>query len=342
MSHLHHRIDFRPADLPLAPAGRDLRGFNAGGARIEPASRTSVLFAYSLGKAQRILAGVDRAIGPVFVHGAVAKLHPALCRRRRESACDRNQSASGRRRRLAGCTGFGRGHAMVWRKFARHLQGVRLRLDAVARRPPATSARSRLRPLRPCRLATDSIASIRATGAERCAATHGATGPMVRWLRENGWQADALARRALPVKRWKGLTKSNCSTNEALYAAFHRDWTKRTGPVRKSRRWRPIFAKPTPPMPRGRCIFFAAAKLPRAITSSVLRALATEEAGLPAWLFEECYEAVGDLAETVALLLPNSPPRLTLPLHDSDPRTPAPHGRRDRDHPPGIAPAHMA
>ena len=28
------------------------------------------------------------------------------------------------------------------------------------------------------------------------------------------------------------------------------------------------------------------------------------EAGLPAWMFEECYQAVGDLAETVALVLP--------------------------------------
>jgi DNA ligase-1 len=29
-----------------------------------------------------------------------------------------------------------------------------------------------------------------------------------------------------------------------------------------------------------------------------------EVAELPAWLFEECYHTVGDLAETIALLLP--------------------------------------
>ena len=28
--------------------------------------------------------------------------------------------------------------------------------------------------------------------------------------------------------------------------------------------------------------------------------------GLPAWLFEECYHTVGDLAETIALLLPET------------------------------------
>lgn len=34
---------------------------------------------------------------------------------------------------------------------------------------------------------------------------------------------------------------------------------------------------------------------------------ATEAAGLPDWMFEECYDAVGDLAETIALLLPAAP-----------------------------------
>ena len=38
--------------------------------------RTSILFAYALGKAQRVLCGLDPAIGPIGVHGAVAKLNP--------------------------------------------------------------------------------------------------------------------------------------------------------------------------------------------------------------------------------------------------------------------------
>ena len=36
--------------------------------------RASLLFAYSLGKAQRVLAGVDPSIGPIYTHGAVEKL----------------------------------------------------------------------------------------------------------------------------------------------------------------------------------------------------------------------------------------------------------------------------
>ena len=37
-------------------------------------NRTSVIFAYALGKAQRVLAGLDDAQGPVLLHGAVSRL----------------------------------------------------------------------------------------------------------------------------------------------------------------------------------------------------------------------------------------------------------------------------
>ena len=39
------------------------------------AGRTSILFAYALGKAQRILAGLDHTIGPILTHGAVEKVN---------------------------------------------------------------------------------------------------------------------------------------------------------------------------------------------------------------------------------------------------------------------------
>jgi putative mRNA 3-end processing factor len=37
--------------------------------------RASLLLAYSLGKAQRLLAGIDSAIGPIFTHGAVEAMN---------------------------------------------------------------------------------------------------------------------------------------------------------------------------------------------------------------------------------------------------------------------------
>src|SRR6056297_2334343 len=42
----------------------------------------------------------------------------------------------------------------------------------------------------------------------------------------------------------------------------------------------------------------------RAITTTRLREWAAERAGIPLWLFEESYPVVGDLAETIALVLP--------------------------------------
>jgi len=42
----------------------------------------------------------------------------------------------------------------------------------------------------------------------------------------------------------------------------------------------------------------------RAVTTTRLREWAAERAGIPLWLFEEAYPIVGDLAETIALILP--------------------------------------
>lgn len=53
------------------------------------------------------------------------------------------------------------------------------------------------------------------------------------------------------------------------------------------------------------CIALFSGRRPkRVITTTALRAWAAERAGLPLWLFEECYPVVGDLAETISLFLP--------------------------------------
>ena len=58
--------------------------------------------------------------------------------------------------------------------------------------------------------------------------------------------------------------------------------------------------------------YFLAGGRPRqAVPSRLLRECAIEASGLPPWLFEECYQAVGDFAETVAHVLPP-------PAHESD------------------------
>ncbi len=52
--------------------------------------------------------------------------------------------------------------------------------------------------------------------------------------------------------------------------------------------------------------FLRGGKLRAPFPSRLLRAWAGELGGVPAWLFDECYESVGDLAETAALMLPAS------------------------------------
>jgi len=51
--------------------------------------------------------------------------------------------------------------------------------------------------------------------------------------------------------------------------------------------------------------FLAGGKIKRLLPTAHLRAYAQRQTGLPVWLFEECYQTVGDLAETIALLLPS-------------------------------------
>ena len=55
-------------------------------------------------------------------------------------------------------------------------------------------------------------------------------------------------------------------------------------------------------------VYFLAGGKPRQVVpTGVLRALACLRAGIDEWLFEECYQAVGDLAETIAHVLPPAP-----------------------------------
>ncbi|MFM8378716.1 MAG: ATP-dependent DNA ligase, partial [Planctomycetia bacterium] len=49
-------------------------------------------------------------------------------------------------------------------------------------------------------------------------------------------------------------------------------------------------------------------KQSRAVSTTLLREWAAEAAGIPLWLLEECYAQVGDLAETLALVLPPAAP----------------------------------
>ncbi len=63
-------------------------------------------------------------------------------------------------------------------------------------------------------------------------------------------------------------------------------------------------------------VYFLTGNRPRqAVPARKLHEIAAEAAGLPMWLFTESYEAVGDIAETIALILPPPQAASDLPLH---------------------------
>jgi len=95
-----------------------------------------------------------------------------------------------------------------------------------------------------------------------------------------------------------------------LYAAL--DETTKTGEkVEALTR----YFEDAPPADAAWAVYFLIGRKPRQVVpSKKLREWAAREAGVPDWLFQESYDAVGDVAETVALLLPPSERSTDLPL----------------------------
>ncbi|MFY7878400.1 MAG: ATP-dependent DNA ligase, partial [Pirellula sp.] len=50
--------------------------------------------------------------------------------------------------------------------------------------------------------------------------------------------------------------------------------------------------------------FLCGYKIRQLVPTKLLRVWAAEEAKIPLWLFEESYHSVGDLAETITLIVP--------------------------------------
>ena len=183
--------------LPLyrwRPQAEVLGEVNAWWAANAQAGRASLLLAYSFGKAQRLLAGVDATLGPVFVHGAVEPLNEAYraagvalpATTRVEAATDKAQL----QRALVVAPPAVLGSAWA-RKLGEHsdafasgwmqLRGARRRqgvdrgfvLSDHADWPGLQRA-------------------IAATGASRVIVTHGYEAVMVRWLQQQGLEAGSF------------------------------------------------------------------------------------------------------------------------------------------------------
>ena len=184
--------------LPIyhwAPQAQIADELNAWWRRNREAGRHTVVFAYALGKSQRLLAAVDPTIGPIVCHGAVERVN------------DEYRSGGISLPPTQRVTDFGPGELA--------------RGGALVIAPPSAVGTPWLRRFQPCETAFASgwmlvrgsrrrrgvdrglvlsdhadwpglLAAIKATGCQRVLATHGHTSVLVRYLRERGWEADSL------------------------------------------------------------------------------------------------------------------------------------------------------
>ena len=158
------------------------------------AQRASVLFCYAFGKAQRVLAGVDASIGPIFCHGAVEPLNRAY--RAAGVALPPTTLVS----EVTDRTLFRRGLVLAppsaagspWMKRFGDYS------DAFASGWMLLRGARRRRALDRGFVLSDHAdwpglhAAIAASGASRVIVTHGQVPVMVRWLCENGLDAEAF------------------------------------------------------------------------------------------------------------------------------------------------------
>jgi putative mRNA 3-end processing factor len=157
----------------------------------QAADRTSIIYAYALGKAQRLLGGLDPSIGPILLHGAVSRLTevyervgvklPAWSHATPESA----KQTRGKAMVIAPPSAQG----TPWlRKFGEQSSA------AASGWMQVRGNRRRGNVDRGFVLSDHAdwdglLSTIRATGAQRIGVTHGSVNPLARYLNENGWQA---------------------------------------------------------------------------------------------------------------------------------------------------------
>ncbi len=91
------------------------------------------------------------------------------------------------------------------------------------------------------------------------------------------------------------------------FSRLYQELDTTTGTAAKVDALRRYFADAPPADAAWATYFLAGGKPQQVVPTALLRTLACEQARIEDWLFEACYQAVGDLAETIALVLPAAP-----------------------------------
>lgn len=178
--------------------------------------RTSVIFAYSLGKAQRVLTGIDAGLGPIFCHGAVETLNTAYrasgVRMPETEYAGRGEQRKAWKRALVVAPPSAQGS--VWlRKFGEISTGFAsgwMMIRGTRRR----KAVDRGFVLSDHADWPGLLEAIKATGAENIYVTHGYTAQMTQWLNTQGYQAQVLQTRFTGERLDAGAEESEDFTTE--------------------------------------------------------------------------------------------------------------------------------
>ena len=183
--------------LPIyrwAPQSETFAEINAWWRKNKDESRASVLCGYSLGKAQRLISGLDAGIGSIFTHGSVER----VCTDYRAEGVPLPPTtpvwSTPPKTKYDGAMIIGPPSVAgtPWMKrfgdfrmaFASGWMQIRgTRRRRAVDRGFALSDHADWPGL---------LGAIQATGATRILATHGYIAPLVRWLREHGYEAEAL------------------------------------------------------------------------------------------------------------------------------------------------------
>lgn len=157
----------------------------------------SVLFGYTVGKAQRLLSGIDASIGPIYGHGAILNACQAYrdCGVRLPTLLDVQKQTvkADFRQALVVAPPSARGSTWL-RRFGKVSLGMAsgwMQVRGIRRR----------RAIDRGFVLSDHVdwpgllTAIKSTEAESIWVTHGYTRQVVRWLKENGWDAREVATR---------------------------------------------------------------------------------------------------------------------------------------------------
>ncbi|GAB1343679.1 ligase-associated DNA damage response exonuclease [Gemmatimonas sp.] len=164
------------------------------------AGEVSLLCAYALGKAQRLMAGLDASIGPILTHGAVERMTALYRTGGIQLPATQHAGEALRSKRIDGAMVIAP-PSVLGSSWLRRFGNVR---SAFASGWMRVRGARRRRGVDAGFTLSDHVdwpqllGAIEATGAESVWVTHGFTGPVVRWLTERGIDARPLA------TRWEG------------------------------------------------------------------------------------------------------------------------------------------